>query len=56
MTTQTTATLLDPDGNEVEIDLLVKWGAFERNPMDKEPSRYGGEDDGREILSVEWLP
>lgn len=41
-----------PDGTLVEVDLIFEVSK-EKNPFDKEPAHYSGEDDGWEIESVE---
>lgn len=52
-TTTETVTLTDPDGEEHQVELRVDWSDYQRNPCDKEASRYDGSDDGRTIESVE---
>ena len=50
--TESTVTVQDPDGNDHDITIAVSW-IRERNPCDKEPSQYRGEDDGWTPESVE---
>jgi hypothetical protein len=52
-----TVSIPTPDGGETEhiIRLSVDWGEYQINPCDKEPSRYQGEDDGREIEAVRLI-
>lgn len=51
MTFPCTITFQDPDGNEVEERGTVD-AHYERNPGDKEPAHYHGEDDGWVVDSV----
>lgn len=44
MTFPCTITFTDPDGNEIEERGTVE-AHYEKNPCDKEPARYRGEDD-----------
>jgi len=40
-----------PDGTLVEVDLVIT-ATYEKNPCDKEPEHYRGEDDGWVITDI----